>query len=201
MLASSVNSRIVRRHFSSKWLLLSSHTLSHLLWMAGSVLPGGRCHTSPATTTPLSSPSSSFPLLADARQCAHWRTLPRPLTSQITITSFPASRGCSAVCSMEDTASPSHHPPCFLADVWQCAHRRTLSSSTSTPHTLPILAVSSLEDAVFTFTLLTITLFSCARLVVSSRSSSARQRPSLWDERCSGSLLIPIGKVMAEPLG
>jgi hypothetical protein len=152
MLASSpVNPRSVCRHLSSKWLLLSSRTLSHLLPMAGSVLLGGRCHASPTTTTPLSSLSSSFPLLADARQCAHWRTLPRPLTSQITITSFPASRGCSAVCSMEDTASLSHHPLCFcfsrmfgsvligghclhqlsslsLFPFWQCLLWKTLSS-------------------------------------------------------------------------
>jgi hypothetical protein len=52
-------------------------------------------------------------LFADAWQCAHWRTLPGSLASQITLASFPASRGCSAVCSMEDTTLPSHHALCF----------------------------------------------------------------------------------------
>ena len=147
MLASSVNSRTGCRHLSRKWLLPSSRTLPHLLRMTGSVLLGGRCLASPTTTS----------------------------------TSFRPFRRCLAVCSLEDTASASGFPshPCLfsrlsrmlssvlngghcctissasflslLPDIWQCAHRRTLSSSTHTPHALPSLAVSSREDVVFTF--------------------------------------------------
>jgi hypothetical protein len=88
--------------------------------MPGSVLIGGHCLGLWLPRSPL----PLFPPLADAQQCAQWRTL---LYHLITLFAF------------------------LLPDVWQCAHRRTLSSSTHTPHTLPSLAVSSREDVVFTF--------------------------------------------------
>jgi hypothetical protein len=54
-----------------------------------------------------------------------------------------------------------------------------------TAHTLPIsrrwLKVTSLEDAVSIFTLLT-------------HSPLVRQRPSLWDEHCSGSSCSPLAR-------
>lgn len=101
---SSFHVQALCRHLSRKSLLLSSFTLPRLSRKAGSVLPGGRCRASTTATTPSSSPSSSFSLLADAWQCAYWRTLPRPLHLHPTLITFPASGGCLAVCSLEDAA-------------------------------------------------------------------------------------------------
>ena len=151
---SSFHVQALCRHLSRKWLLPSSRTLPHLLRMTGSVLLGGRCLASPTTTS----------------------TSSRPF------------RRCLAVCSLEDTASASASSPHphHLSRLWWMPGSVLTGGRCLmhliTAHTLPIsrrrLTVTSLEDAVSIFTLLT-------------HSPLVRQRPSLWDERCSGSSCSP----------
>jgi hypothetical protein len=156
------------------------------------IFPTGRCFF-PSTHFSISCGRLAVCLLEDA-------AVPLQQLQHSTFLSFPTSCGCLAVCLLEDTVSASPTHPHLSSRLWwmpgSMLNGGRCLSQLITAHTLPTSCrwptVTSLEDAVSTSTLLT---WSRASWLLAdcqvTPSPLVRQRPSLWDEHCSGSCCSP----------